>query len=89
MANIKASKKDIIINRRNALRNSHFISRMRTFVKKAQIAIESKADDRQALVTQALQIIDKTAGKGVVHKKTAARKKSRLTLALNASLAPQ
>ncbi len=85
MANIKASKKDILTNRRNALRNSHFTSRMRTFVKRAQIAIEAKAEDREALVSAALQIIDKTAGKGIVHKKTAARKKSRLVLALNAS----
>lgn len=87
MANLKASKKDILVSRRNHLRNSHFVSRMKTFVKKAQIAIAAKSEDRAKLVTDALRIIDKTVGKGILHKKAAARKKSRLALALNASLA--
>ncbi len=85
MANLKASKKDILVNKRNKLHNSHFITKMKTFIKKAKAAIEAKDDTRQALVTQALQIIDKTAAKGVIHKKTADRQKSRLALALNAS----
>jgi small subunit ribosomal protein S20 len=87
MANIKSAKKDIITNERNRKRNSHYISRVKTFVKKAQIAIESKADNRAELVATALKIIDKTVGKGILHKKTAARKKSRLALALNQSQA--
>ncbi len=86
MANNKSAKKNILINLRNRTRNVHFKSRMKTFVRKALEAIEAKAENRQQVVSDALRIIDKTSGKGIIHKKTAARKKSRLAVALNKSL---
>ena len=48
-------------------------------------AIESGAKDKAQLVNEAGQTIDKAAGKGVVHKNKAARKKSRLAKKLNAA----
>ena len=85
MANKKASKKDILVNKRNHDRNLIFKSRMKTFLKKAIEAITHKTEDKADKVKDALKIIDKTATKGIIHKKMADRKKSRLTKALNKS----
>lgn len=87
MANLKSSKKDIISNQKNRLRNLGYKTKMRTFVKKAIQAIEQKADNSAEIVRETLQLIDKTAAKGVIKKQSAARKKSRLMLALNKSKA--
>ncbi len=83
MANLKASKKDILVNARNKKRNQHFRSKIKTLVKKAQAAISTKAENSEALVRDALRTIDKTVTKGVIKKQTAARRKSRLARALN------
>jgi small subunit ribosomal protein S20 len=83
VANIKASKKDILVNARNKKRNQHFRSKIKTLIKKAQIAISAKSEESEKLVREALRVIDKTVTKGVIKKQTAARKKSRLALALN------
>ena len=76
MANKKASIKDVIRTKRNRLRNVHFKSLMKTLIKKANQAIESK--DTETVVRKALTQIDKTASKGIIHKNAAARKKSTL-----------
>jgi small subunit ribosomal protein S20 len=83
VANLKASKKDILVNARNKKRNQHFRSKIKTLVKKAQAAISTKAENSEALVRDALRTIDKTVTKGVIKKQTAARRKSRLARALN------
>ncbi len=79
MANIKSSIKDIKRNARNRLRNQSVKSRMRTYVKNAFQAIEAKDPEeiRKAL-PEALSEIDKAASKGVIHRNSAARKKSSL-----------
>ena len=46
----------------------------------------AKAEDKEALnaaLSKAYQLCDKAVSKGVLHKNTAARKKSRLTKAVN------
>ncbi len=61
-------------------RNKYYKSTMRTFVKRVRAAAaagDAKAS-REALA-RALPIIDRVAGKGIIHKNTAARLKSRLT----------
>ena len=78
MANKKASIKDVIRTKRNRLRNVHFKSLMKTLIKKANQAIESKEKDTETVVRKALKQIDKTASKGIIHKNAAARKKSTL-----------
>jgi small subunit ribosomal protein S20 len=85
MANIKSAKKDILVSRRNQLRNVAYKSRMKTFVKKALQSIADNSENKTELVQAALRIIDKTASKGVIKKQTASRKKSRLSLAFNKS----
>lgn len=83
MANKKAAKKDILINKRNKLRNVHFKSLMKTCIKKAESAIENNDKELVTTVRIALKQIDKTAAKGIIHKNSAARKKSSLAKKLN------
>lgn len=84
MANIKSAKKRILVERRNAERNKAIKSKVKTAVKKVDAAIAAK--DKSAAETalkSAISELNKAATKGVFHKKTAARKISRLTLAVN------
>lgn len=83
MANIKSSKKRILIMERNEARNVAFKSSIKTAIKKALEL--GKAGDKKALdaaLSKVYQLCDKAVSKGVLHKNTAARKKSRLTLAI-------
>lgn len=85
MANNKSSKKRILINETKRLRNRPYRSAARTYVKKAEIAI--KAGDKDAAATavgEALSMLDRVAGKGIIHSNNAARRKSRLMKKYNA-----
>jgi len=84
LANIKSAKKRILVaNERNA-RNKAAKSKVKTYVKKVEAAIESgdKKVANEALLA-AISEIDKATKKGIYHKNTSARKVSRLTLAVN------
>jgi len=84
LANIKSAKKRILVTETKAARNKSIRSAVKTAVKKVDAAIESK--DKTAAETAlvaATSEISKAASKGVYHKNNAARKVSRLTLAVN------
>lgn len=84
MANIKSAKKRILVAEKNAEKNVAFKSSIKTALKKALEL--GKGDDKEALsnaVSKVYQLCDKAVVKGILHKNTAARKKSRLTIALN------
>ena len=88
MANIKSSKKRVLIAERNRQRNVAFRSSIKTAVKK--VLELSTGEDKVALNTalsKVYQLCDKAVSKGVLHKNTAARKKSRLTKFVNKTLA--
>ena len=83
MANIKSSKKRVLIAERNRLRNVAAKSAIKTALKKALELASS--EDKEALnsaISNAYKLCDKAVSKGVLHKNTAARKKSRLVLAV-------
>ena len=82
MANIKSAAKRIKQTKRNAERNRYVRSTMRTAVKKVRGAVESGEGAVEAL-KDAITTIQKTASKGVIHKKQAARRVSRLTKLVN------
>ena len=85
MAHSKSSKKRVFIGERNAARNKSRKSRVKTFVKKVLIAVEAKnVDEAKAALQVAYKELDKAVTKGVLKKNTASRKKSRLTLKVNA-----
>ena len=79
LANIKSAIKRNKQNEKRRLRNRIYTGRARTFVKKAQTAIEGgdMTDARQATQV-AISALDKAAEKGIIHKNNAARRKSRL-----------
>jgi len=83
MANIKSAKKRVLIAEANRQRNVAFKSSIKTAVKKAMDLASS--EDKEALnaaISKVYQLCDKAVVKGILHKNTAARKKSRLVLAI-------
>ncbi len=82
-ANIKSMKKDAA---RHAV-NSATKSKIHTAVKKAVAAANS--EDKDEALRAAQSVIDTAAQKGVLHKNTAARKKSRLHARVNAAIAAE
>ena len=83
MPNIKSAKKRVLVSELNYLRNKAVRSNLKTMIKKAEASIADNAADKAAVVNQAIKTIDKAAAKGILHKNTAARKKSSVTLKLN------
>ena len=87
MANIKQQKKRVIQNEKRRQRNIDVRSRVKTFVKKAETTILASGADAADAVRTAIVELDVAARKGVLHKNTAARKKSRLMKKINAKKA--
>ena len=84
MANIKSAKKRILVDRRNAERNKAIKSKVKTAIKGVDAAIAAGDKDAASkALTTAISEINRAASKGVFHKKTASRKISRLTVAVN------
>lgn len=85
MANHKSAKKRIRRNANRAEINKSRISRIRTFVKKVDAAIEAGdgAAATSALKTAQPEIM-RGVTKGVLHKNTASRKMSRLAARVKA-----
>ena len=84
MANIKSAKKRILVDRRNAERNKAIKSKVKTAIKGVDAAIAAGDKDAASkALTTAISEINRAASKGVFHKKTASRKISRITVAVN------
>ena len=84
MANIKSAKKRILVSKKKELRNKSTKSKIKTLVKKVEAAIEAgNKAEAEAALKFAISEISKAANKGIYHKNTAARKISRLTVAVN------
>ncbi len=80
MANTASARKRIRQTARRTVRNQARKSRMRTFVKKVEVAIASGDKAQAAAALQAAQPeLQRAAGKGVIHANTIARKISRLS----------
>ena len=84
MANIKSAKKRVLVSQAKADRNKSARSKVKTYIKKVESAVAAgdKAAAQQALVV-ATSEINKAASKGIYHKNNAARKVSRLAVAVN------
>lgn len=83
MANTKTAKKRVKTIAARTMRNKANRSSLRTYIKKANIALESGAENKTEVVREAMRKIDSSVGKGILHKNTAARKKSQLARSLN------
>ena len=76
LPNIKSQKKRVLTNAKANQRNKSVKSNLRTALKKANTALAGDSGDNNKIVADAYSVIDKAAQKGVIHKKTAARKKA-------------
>ena len=76
MPRIASAKKNMRKSRAAEVRNRAQRAALRTAVKKASVPGASAADKRAAV-----QLLDRAARKGLIHKNAAARRKSRLATA--------
>lgn len=83
MANHPSAKKRHRQSLKRREHNRHYRTRLRGAVKSVRQAVE--ADDKEKaeeLLAPTLSLVDRVAGKGIVHRNKAARTKSRLTKAV-------
>ena len=79
MAHSLSAKKRIRQNETSRLRNRARDSRMKTQLKKFQADLDSGNPEQiKKALSESFKAIDRTASKGIIHKNTAARKKSQL-----------
>ena len=84
MANHKSAIKRAKQSEVRRLRNKNYKTRIKTAVKEVKSAIAGKSiEQAEESLKKAVSIIQKTAGKSIIHKKTAARKVSCLTRLVN------
>ncbi len=80
MANTASARKRIRQTARRTERNKARKSRVRTFVKKVEMAVAGQDKEAAlAALREATPELQRAAGKGVMHKNTVARKLSRLS----------
>ena len=87
MANHKSALKRAGQNERRRLRNKAVQTRVKNVVKDVRLAVAENVDDAVERLNVAKSVIDNAAKKGVLHKKTASRKVSRLAKQVNAQRA--
>jgi small subunit ribosomal protein S20 len=84
MPNHKSAEKRVRQNEKRRLINRSNRSSLRTQIKKLRTALTSgDAAQSQELLVPTIRTIDKAVNKGILHKNTAARYKSRLTAHVN------
>lgn len=84
MPNIKSAKKRVLVAERNNMRNKAIKTNLKTTIKKANAAVEANDASANEAVKLAIKKIDQACAKGVMHKNTAARRKSAMAKKLNA-----
>ncbi|HET6790284.1 MAG TPA: 30S ribosomal protein S20 [Actinomycetota bacterium] len=83
MANIKSQIKRNKQNEKRAERNKAVRTALKTSTKKIRTAVDTgDAEEAQARQRETARSLDKAVAKGIVHKRTAARRKSRLAKAV-------
>lgn len=78
MANIKSQIKRNRQNEKRRINNRNVRGASRTAVNQARTSLAKSAPETKELVLKAISELDKAAGKGVIHKNAAARRKGRL-----------
>ncbi len=84
MANHKSAKKRAKQSQVRRLRNKSVKTTLKNLEKKIRIAKEEGSENKDELLRKTQSAIHKAAKKGVLHKKTASRKISRLFKFMNA-----
>ena len=76
MANIKSAKKRILVQSKKAAQNKAVKTNLKTILKQTNAAIENNAENKAEMVQLAMKKLDQACAKGILHKNSAARKKS-------------
>lgn len=80
MAHSKSAKKRVRQNEEQRLRNRNHRSRLRTAIKKLRTAVAAgDKDASQEQLPRTIALLDRMAGRRVIHRNAAARTKSRLS----------
>lgn len=84
MPNIKSARKRLKVEEKRRQRNRAVNSKVKTAIKNFDnILLSGDKEQAEAELAKTIKIIDQAAAKGVLHKNTAARKKSILARAFN------
>lgn len=87
MANIKSAAKRARIAEKRRLRNRIYKSAIKAAVKRFEQALEAgNIDTAKTALVYAQKKLDQAVAKGILHRNTAARKKSKLTKRLNQAI---
>lgn len=84
MPNIKSAKKRVLVSEVRNAKNRAIKSAVKTQIKKFDAAVAA-GEGVEAAYNAVVASVDKAAAKGVMHKNTAARRKSALARKLNAA----
>ena len=84
LPNIKSAKKRVLVNQTKAARNKAAKSALKTQLKYFDAAInEGNRVEADKRYKEAVKAVDQAAARGLLHKNTAANRKSKMTLRLN------
>ena len=84
MPNIKSAKKRVLVAEARNTRNKANKSALKTAIKKFEAAaVEGNRTEAEGAYKVAVKKVDQAVAKGVLHKNTAAHRKSAMTLKLN------
>ena len=84
MPNIKSAKKRVLVTKSKSIVNKNNKTEVKTAIKKMLAAIDSNnVELAKQLMPETFAIIDSAVAKGIMHKNTAANKKSGLAVRLN------
>ena len=82
MANTRSAMKRIKQNEKRRLRNRAARSTIRSALKTARSAAAEKSPQSKEVVLEAIRVLDRAVSRGIIHRNTAARKKSALARSL-------
>ena len=83
MPNIRSAEKRMRADAKLRERNLEAKSKLKTLVRQFNRSVDGKqADQARKIFPQLVKLLDKSAQKGILHRNTASRKKSRLARSL-------
>jgi small subunit ribosomal protein S20 len=82
VANTRSAMKRIKQNEKRRLRNRATRSTIRSSLKTARTAAAEKSPQSKEVVLEAIRVLDRAVSRGIIHRNTAARKKSALARSL-------
>ena len=85
MPNIRSAKKRVLVSKMQNEKNRAAKSALKTQLKKFDAALEVGAAEANEAFKATVSAIDKAVAQGILHKNTAARKKSQVAGKLNSA----